>query len=51
MLHASETYLAIDQAKLQHFKCNDRAMIRQICNIKREDVTTMVKKATAKNLQ
>ena len=37
MLHASETW-PLTKTNLQH---NDRAMIRQICSIKPEDVTTV----------
>ena len=37
MLNASETW-SLTKRNLQH---NDRAMIRQICNIKPEDVATV----------
>ena len=37
MLHASETW-PLTKRNLQCLQCNDRAMIRQICNIKPEDV-------------
>ena len=37
MLHASETW-PLTKTNLQHLQCNDRAMIRQICSIKPEDV-------------
>ena len=37
MLHASET-CPLTKANLQRLQRNDRAMIRQICNIKPEDV-------------
>ena len=37
MLHASETWLLI-KTNLQRLQRNDRAMIRQICSIKPEDV-------------
>ena len=40
MLHASETW-PLTKANLQRFQRNDRAMIRQICSIKPEDVTTV----------
>ena len=39
MLHASETWV-LTKPNLQHFQYNNRAMIRQICNIKPEDVAT-----------
>ena len=32
--------LAIDKAKLQHLQQNDRAMIRQICNVRPQDTVT-----------
>ena len=37
MLHASETW-PLTMKNMQHLQCNDRAMIRQICSIKPEDV-------------
>ena len=37
MLHASETW-PLTKTSLQRLQCNDRAMIRQICSIKPEDV-------------
>ena len=40
MLHASETW-PLTKTNLQHLQCNDRAMIRQICSIKPEDVATI----------
>ena len=40
MLHASETWLLI-KTNLQCLQCNDRAMIKQICSIKPEDVATV----------
>ena len=40
MLHASETW-PLTKTNLQHLQRNDRAMIRQICNIKPEDVATV----------
>ena len=40
MLHASETWL-LTKMNLQSLQCNDRAMIRQICSIKPEDVATV----------
>ena len=40
MLHASETSPLI-KTNLQHLQRNDRAMIRQICSIKPEDVATV----------
>ena len=40
MLHASETW-PLTKTNLQRLQPNDRAMIRQICNIKPEDVATV----------
>ena len=40
MLNASETWTLTKQ-KLLHLQHNDRAMVRQICNIKPEDVATV----------
>ena len=40
MLHASETW-PLTKTNLQHLQGNDRAMIRQICSIKPEDVATV----------
>ena len=40
MLHASETW-PMTKTNLQHLQSNDRAMIRQICSIKPEDVATV----------
>ena len=40
MLHASETW-PLTKTNLQHLQRNDRAMIRQICSIKPEDVATV----------
>ena len=40
MLHASETW-PLTKKNLQHLQRNDRAMIRQICSIKPEDVATV----------
>ena len=37
MLHASETW-PLTKTNLQPYQRNDRAMIRQICSIKPEDV-------------
>ncbi|RUS74129.1 hypothetical protein EGW08_018109 [Elysia chlorotica] len=39
MLHASETW-PLTKPNLQRLQRNDRAMIRQICNVKPEDVAT-----------
>ena len=39
MLHASETW-PLTKPNLQHLQRNDRAMIRQICNVKLQDVVT-----------
>ena len=40
MLHASEIW-PLTRPDLQHLRRNDRAMIRQICNVKPEDVATV----------
>ena len=40
MLHASETW-PLTRPSLQRLRRNDRAMIRQICNIKPEDVASV----------
>ena len=40
MLHASETW-ALTKASLQCLQQNDRAMIRQICNVKPHDIATI----------
>ena len=39
MLHASETW-PLTKPNLQHLQQNDRAMIRQICNVKPQDIVT-----------
>ena len=39
MLHASETW-PLTKPKLQHLQQNDRAMIRQICNVRPQDIVT-----------
>ena len=39
MLHASETWPLI-KPNLQGLQWNDRAMIRQICNVRRQDIVT-----------
>ena len=39
MLHASETW-PLTKPNLQHLQGNDRAMIRQICNVKPQDIVT-----------
>ena len=39
MLHASETWL-LTTPNLQHLQRNDRAMIRQICNVRSQDIVT-----------
>ena len=39
MLHASETW-PLTKPNLQHLQRNDRAMIRQICNVKPKDIVT-----------
>ena len=40
MLHASETW-PLTSPDLQRLRRNDRAMIRQICNVKPEKVATV----------
>ena len=40
MLHASETW-PLTKPNLQRLQRNDRAMIRQICNVKPEDAATV----------
>ena len=40
MLHASETW-PLTSPDLQRLRCNDRAMIRQICDMKPENVATV----------
>ena len=40
MLHASETW-PLTNPSLQHLQPNDRAMIRQICNVKPQDTATI----------
>ena len=39
MLHASETW-RLTKPNLQHLQQNDRAMIRQICNVMPQDIVT-----------
>ena len=39
MLHASETW-PLTKLNLQHLRRNDRAMIRQICNVRPQDIVT-----------
>ena len=40
MIHASETWPMI-RSDLQRLQCNDRAMIRQTCNVKPDNVATV----------
>ena len=40
MLHASETW-PLTKTSLQHLQRNDKAMIRQICNVKRQDTANI----------
>ena len=40
MLHASETW-PLTKPSLQHLQRNDRAMIRQICNVKSQDTANI----------
>ena len=39
MLHASETW-SLTKPNLQRLQRNDRAMIRQICNVRPQDIVT-----------
>ena len=39
MLHASETW-PLTKSNLQHLQWNDRAMIRQICNVRPQNIVT-----------
>ena len=39
MLHVSETW-PLTKSNLQHLQRNDRAMIRQICNVRPQDIVT-----------
>ena len=39
MLHVSETW-PLTKPNLQHLQRNDRAMIRQICNVRPQDIVT-----------
>ena len=39
MLHASETW-PLTKPNLQHLQQNHKAMIRQICNVRLQDITT-----------
>ena len=39
MLHASETW-PLTKPNIQHLQPNDRAMIRQICNVRPQDIVT-----------
>ena len=39
MLHASDTW-SLTKPNLQHLHRNDRAMIRQICNVRLQDIVT-----------
>ena len=41
MIHASETW-SLTKPDQQHLQRNDRAMISQICNVKPEDVATII---------
>ena len=40
MLHASETW-PLTKPNLQRLQRNDRAMIRQICNVRPQDIVTI----------
>ena len=40
MLHASETW-SLTKPNLQRLKWNDKAMIRQICNVRPQDIVTI----------
>ena len=50
MLHVSETW-PLARPYLQRFQCNDRAMIRQICNVKPDDVATVRSKNLSAQLE
>ena len=50
MLHASETW-PLTKTNLQRLQLNDRAMIRQICSIKPEDVARVRSSELLANLQ
>ena len=41
MINASETW-SLTKPDQQHLQRNDRAMISQICNVKPEDVATII---------
>ena len=40
MLHASETW-PLTKISMHRMQCNSRAIIRQVCSIKSEDVATV----------
>ena len=50
MLHASETW-SLTCPDLQHLRRNDRAMIRQICNVKPENVASVRSKELLAQLE
>ena len=50
MPHASETW-PLTKMNLQRLQCNDRAMIRQICSIKPEDVAMVRSSELLANLE
>ena len=50
MLHVSGTW-PLTRPDLQRLQCNDRAMIRQICNVKPDDVATVRSKKLLAQLE
>ena len=50
MLHVSETS-PLARPYLQRLQCNDTAMIRQICNVKPDDVATVRSKKLSAQLE
>ena len=50
MFHVSETW-PLARPYLQHLHCNDRAMIRQICNVKPDVVATVRSKKLSAQLE
>ena len=50
MLHARETW-PLTKPDLKHLRGNNTAMIRQICNVKSEDVATIISKELLAHLE
>ena len=50
MLHVSETW-PLTRPDLERLQCNDRAMIRQICNVKPDDVANVRSKELSAQLE